>query len=89
MIILSGEREIRRVNDILFNRKTALKLKKSIKDYLMRDGSSAGEIFNPEILHYYMNHLKEECRETGCGFSSFVNYDDDHSISLTHLIFDC
>ncbi len=89
MVVLSGEREIRRVNDILFNRKTALTLKKSIKDYLMRNESTSGEAFNPEILHYYMNHLKEECRETGCGFTSFVNYDDDHTVSLTHLIFDC
>ena len=31
MVVLSSEREIRRVNDILFNRKTTLTLKKSIK----------------------------------------------------------
>ncbi len=88
-IILSGEREIRRVNDILFNRTSALRLKKSIKDYLMKDENSAGESFNPEVLHYYLNHLEEECRKTQCGFTSFVNYDSDNSVSVTHLIFDC
>ncbi len=89
MMILSGERESRGMNDILFHRKSTVRLKKSIKDYLEKECKDSCECANPEILHYYMNHLEEVCRETGCNFSSFVNYDNDHSISITHMIFDC
>jgi hypothetical protein len=89
MMVFSGEEEVRAVNDILFHRSSSDRHKKSIKDYLEQQGSAAGDSFNPEILHYYMNHLEEECRGTECGFSSFVNYEANNSISLTHLIFDC
>ena len=88
-MVFSGEKEVRGVNDILFNRKSALRLKKSIKDYLMIQEGVTGDSVNPEILHYYMNSLETECRDTGCSFSSFVNFDPDQVLSITHLIFDC
>ena len=88
-MILSGEREVREINSILFHRKSAVRLKKCIKDYMEKECCADDAAFNPEILHYYMNHLEEECRKTGCSYSSFVNYSNDNSLSLTHMIFDC
>ena len=86
-MVISGDKESREINDILFHRDNSRLDKRSVKDYLEQDGQ-CDENYNPEILYYYLNHLEEACKETGCAFSSFVNCGSDSRLSMTHLVFD-
>ena len=85
-IVLSGEKENREINDILFHRDNSRLGRLKVKDYLEQDGR-CDENYNPEILFYYLSNLEDACRETGCSFSSFVNC-ADNQLSMTHLVFD-
>jgi len=87
-MVVSGEKESREINDILFHRDNTRLDKKSIREYLEQDGK-CDENYNPEILYYYLSHLEEACHKTGCTFSSFVNCGSDSKLSMTHLVFDC
>jgi len=87
-MVVSGEKESREINDILFHRDNSRLDKKSIREYLEQDGK-CDENYNPEILYYYLSHMEEACRKTGCAFSSFVNCGSDNKLSMTHLVFDC
>lgn len=86
-IVVSGEKESREINDILFHRDNSRLDKQEIKDYMEEDGK-CDDNYNPEILYYYLSNLEDACRETGCSFSSFVNCGSDSSLSMTHLVFD-
>lgn len=86
-VVVSGEKESREINDILFHRDNSRLDKQEIKDYLEEDGH-CDDNYNPEILYYYLSSLENVCRETGCSFSSFVNCGTDRSLSMTHLVFD-
>jgi hypothetical protein len=86
-MVISGDKESKEINDILFHRDNSRLDKCSVKDYLEQDGQ-CDENYNPEILYYYLSHLEEACKETGCAFSSFVNCGSDTRLSMTHLVFD-
>jgi len=86
-MVVSGGKELREINDLLFHRQSGEQDRKSIKSYLELEGV-CDENYNPEILHFYMNHLEEECRTTGCSFSSFVNSGSNNGLSITHLVFE-
>ncbi|MDC7232987.1 MAG: hypothetical protein PQJ58_07130 [Spirochaetales bacterium] len=86
-IVVSGEKESREINEILFHRDNSKLDKQKIKDYMEEDGK-CDDNYNPEILYYYLSHLEDACRETGCSFSSFVNCGSDSRLSMTHLVFD-
>lgn len=86
-LVVSGEKESREINDILFHRDNSRLDRQEIKDYMEEDGLCDAD-YTPEILYYYLSHLEDACRETGCAFNSFVNCGSDSSLSMTHLVFD-
>ncbi len=85
-MVYYGENESRELNDILFHRDNSRLDRRGVRDYLEQEGRCDAS-YNPEILYYYMSHLEEACRKTGCSFSSFVN--SRAGITMTHLLFDC
>jgi hypothetical protein len=85
-MVYYGENESREMNDILFHRDNSNLDRRGVRDYLEQEGRCDAS-YNPEILYYYMSHLEEACRNTGCSFSSFVN--SRSGITMTHLLFDC
>ena len=85
-MVSCGEHESKELNDILFHRDNSRLDKRGVRDYL-EQGGCGDDRYNPEILYYYMSHLEEACRKTGCSFSSFIN--SRAGITMIHLLFDC
>ena len=85
-MVYYGEEESRELNDMLFHRDNSKLDRRGVRDYLEQEGR-CDDSYNPEILYYYMSHLEEACRNTGCSFSSFVN--SRAGVTMTHLLFDC
>ena len=85
-MVYYGENESQELNDILFHRDNSKLDRRGVRDYLEQEGRCDAS-YNPEILYYYMSHLEEACRKSGCSFSSFIN--SRSGITMTHLLFDC